>query len=136
MESSVKQRLKEFIVYLKISTKEFETRCGMANGYIAAMRKGLGTDKLNNVLNEFPSLNREWLLYGEGEMIKPHYTRQVYGGEKITQTGNINVEQTAEALTLALNEVAEMRKLLASAIANNQQTSERILNLLEHLAHK
>ena len=34
------------------------------------MRKGLGDNKLNNVLKEFPELNREWLLYGEGSMLK------------------------------------------------------------------
>ena len=34
------------------------------------MRKGLGIRKLENVLNAFPDLNREWLLYEEGEMIK------------------------------------------------------------------
>jgi phage repressor protein C with HTH and peptisase S24 domain len=33
------------------------------------MRKGLGTGKLENVLNAFPELNREWLLYGEGKML-------------------------------------------------------------------
>jgi len=34
------------------------------------MRKGLGIEKLENVLNAFPDLSREWLLYEEGEMIK------------------------------------------------------------------
>lgn len=34
------------------------------------MRKGLGMSKLENVLNAFPDLNREWLLYGEGDMLK------------------------------------------------------------------
>jgi hypothetical protein len=34
------------------------------------MRKGLGIEKLENVLNAFPDLSRDWLLYEEGEMIK------------------------------------------------------------------
>lgn len=33
------------------------------------MRKGLGVGKLENVLNAFPELSRDWLLYGEGEML-------------------------------------------------------------------
>jgi phage repressor protein C with HTH and peptisase S24 domain len=33
------------------------------------MRKGFGETKLNNVLTMFPELNRDWLLYGEGEML-------------------------------------------------------------------
>lgn len=34
------------------------------------MRKGFGSEKLENVLKAFPDLNRDWLLYGEGEMLK------------------------------------------------------------------
>lgn len=34
------------------------------------MRKGFGNGKLNNVLKEFPELNRDWLLYGEGAMLR------------------------------------------------------------------
>ena len=33
------------------------------------MRKGFGRQKLENVLKAYPELNREWLLYGEGEML-------------------------------------------------------------------
>lgn len=65
---TVKDRLKLFIKKQGLAVKNFEDICGMSNGYISSMRKGLGADKLNNVLNKFPTLNREWLLYGEGEM--------------------------------------------------------------------
>ena len=69
MGTTIKERTLEFIKYKCISVKEFEMRCGMSNGYVSSMRKGFGTDKLSNVLSAFPELNREWLLYGEGEML-------------------------------------------------------------------
>ena len=69
MGTTIKERTLEFIKYKGISVKEFEMRCGMSNGYVSSMRKGFGTDKLSNVLSAFPELNREWLLYGEGEML-------------------------------------------------------------------
>lgn len=53
-----------------MTIKAFEESCGMSNGYISSMRKGLGVNKLNNVLTQFPELNREWLLYGEGTMLR------------------------------------------------------------------
>ena len=68
--SPVKERLLEFIGTTGLSIKSFEERCKLSNGYISSMRKGLGDNKLNNVLKEFPELNREWLLYGEGSMLK------------------------------------------------------------------
>lgn len=69
MEKTIKERVMEFIKFKKISVKEFENRCGLSNGYIGSMRKGFGPGKLNNVLTAFPELNRDWLLYGEGEMV-------------------------------------------------------------------
>jgi len=69
MEKTIKERTIEFIKYKRISVKEFEIRCGMSNGYVSSMRKGFGADKLGNVLSAFPELNRDWLLYGEGEML-------------------------------------------------------------------
>lgn len=66
----VKDRVKVFAEYKKMTISKFEEMCELSNGYIAAMRKGFGQEKLNNVLKAFPELNREWLLYGEGTMLK------------------------------------------------------------------
>ena len=49
--------------------KDFELKCDLSNGYVTSMRKGFGRQKLENVLKAYPELNREWLLYGEGEML-------------------------------------------------------------------
>lgn len=68
---TVKERLTEFIKIQGLKVSEFEKRCCLSNGYVSSMRKSLGESKLNNVLKEFPQLNREWLLYGEGEMLRP-----------------------------------------------------------------
>lgn len=70
MESAVKQRLVQFIKFMHLTQKAFEDRCGMSNGYVANIRKGIGEDKLLNIVQQFPQLNREWLLYGEGQMLK------------------------------------------------------------------
>ncbi len=68
--STVKGRVKYFARYMGLTIIEFETACGLGRGYVGAMRKGLGPEKLQQVLNAFPDLNRDWLLYGEGEMLK------------------------------------------------------------------
>lgn len=46
MGNTIKERTLEFIKSKNISVKEFEIRCGLSNGYISAMRKGFGADKL------------------------------------------------------------------------------------------
>lgn len=71
MDETIKDRTIKFVKFKKLQMKEFERMCGLSSGYVTSMRKGYGSDKLKNVLAAFPELNREWLLYGEGEMLKP-----------------------------------------------------------------
>lgn len=66
---SVKERLKEFIKSRNMTVQRFEAICGLSNGYVSSIRKGLGIEKLEIVLTKFPELSRDWLQYGEGEML-------------------------------------------------------------------
>ena len=67
---STKDRIIEYCKAKGLSIRQFEIQSNMSNGYVSSMRKGLGLEKLENVLNAFPDLSRDWLLYGEGEMYK------------------------------------------------------------------
>lgn len=69
--STVKGRLLAFIAHKGISQVEFTAMLGVSPAYIAAMRKSLSHDKLLRLNTIFPDLNRDWLLYGTGEMLLP-----------------------------------------------------------------
>ena len=68
--STTKERALAFVAHKGLKMKEFEELAGLSSGYITSMRKGFGEGKLNNVLTAFPDLNRDWLVYGEGSMLK------------------------------------------------------------------
>ena len=90
MDSAVKQRLVHFIKSMHLTQKAFEDRCKMSNGYVANIRKSIGDDKLLNIVQQFPQLNREWLLYGEGEMLKSttgHVTQNNVNGDNNYNSG-------------------------------------------------
>lgn len=70
METTVKQRINTFIQEARISQAKFEKRCGLSNGYVNNLRKTPSYEKLQNIFRAFPDLNPEWLLTGEGEMLK------------------------------------------------------------------
>lgn len=70
MENAVKQRLVQFIKMMHLTQRGFEELCGMGNGYVNSIRKSIGPEKMQSIIRAFPQLNREWLLYGEGEMLK------------------------------------------------------------------
>lgn len=71
MGNTVKQRIEEFIISSNLSSNKFEKQCGLSNGYLRQLRKSPTVDKIEMILSAFPELNRDWLLYGEGEMLKP-----------------------------------------------------------------
>ena len=66
----MKERIMEFVRYKGLPVSTFEQMCGLSNAYVKNISKGVGADKLEKILNTFPELNRTWLLYGEGEMLK------------------------------------------------------------------
>lgn len=53
-----------------ISQADFAIGIGASTGYVNAIVKTIGSDKLAIIREKFPDLNIGWLLTGEGEMLK------------------------------------------------------------------
>lgn len=53
-----------------MSHSELSRRLGVSPTYVGAMRKSLPEEKIKRLCEIFPDLNRDWLVYGEGEMLK------------------------------------------------------------------
>lgn len=68
--TTVKGRLLQFLKVRRISQSEFGRILGVAPTYVGAMRRSLSADKVAKLTRAFPDLNRDWLLYGEGKMLK------------------------------------------------------------------
>lgn len=121
---TIKERTYSFIEYKGITVKKFEELCGLSNGYISSMRKGFGTDKLNNVLTMFPELNREWLLYGEGEMLNPKVIQNNQNGDNI-QGHSVTVNKTEK-------DYLEIIKRQSEQLSKSQEQIDRILSIIEN----
>ena len=70
MESTIKERLADFISAQKMSINKFEKECGLSTGYVRNMRKSISPDKLRSIVQKFPELNPGWLMTGEGNMLR------------------------------------------------------------------
>jgi hypothetical protein len=70
MEDNIKQRFILLLEYLKIGQGKFEKNCGMANGTINNIKDGISSPNLKKILTTYPELNLEWLISGEGSMLK------------------------------------------------------------------
>lgn len=67
---NVKERLKQFLKSENISASEFCRKMGLSPAYLASMRKSMPEEKVERLTKIFPQLNRDWLLYGEGDMYR------------------------------------------------------------------
>lgn len=121
---TIKERTYSFIEYKGITVKKFEELCGLSNGYISSMRKGFGSDKLNNVLTMFPELNREWLLYGEGEMLNPKVIQNNQNGDNI-QGHSVTVNKTEK-------DYLEIIKRQSEQLSKSQEQIDRLLSIVEN----
>lgn len=68
-ENNFKNRLKEFLAYLKIGQGKFETNCSISNGTVNNIKDGISTPNLERIVTTYPELNVIWLLTGRGEML-------------------------------------------------------------------
>lgn len=79
--STVKGRLLTYLKENRIPQTEFCKRLGVAPTYIGVIRKSIPAEKINRIATLYPNLNRDWLLYGEGEM----YVKETKDPRKLLQ---------------------------------------------------
>ena len=88
METTVKQRLLSFLKFMRYTQTEFCGKLGVSNAYISSIRKSIPPEKLSAISAQYPDLNIEWLLTGNGNMLNSG--RIVSGGVVVTNNGQIN----------------------------------------------
>ena len=130
---TVKERIVEYAKEKHITVSDFERQGGLSNGYVNAMRKGFGAEKLENVLSAFPDLSRDWLLYGEGPMLvsssEPPASSVVNGPHGSQAVGNgaraVNGEGVKECLEIMRQQQESISKLVETVTRLTKIISER-----------
>lgn len=140
----IKDRIIFYAKFTGTPISKFEQRSGMSNGYIKNFKGNLSAVKLEGILKAFPDLNKVWLLTGEGDMLNApsqsghDNNLQTAQGNGITQTLAPSANEAAliENTATLINEVSEMRKLVAEQIRNNQDQFNKFMELIGNLTHK
>ena len=125
LAQGVKSRLSEFIAHLGLNNSTFEKKCGLSNGYIRNFKGNLGTQKLEDILNAFPQLDKDWLLFGKGNMLK--------GSENQPQNPTEEKPEEKGMVDKLLFLVESQRKDIETLIEIVKNKDERIEELLEEL---
>lgn len=70
MQDDVKTRLTEFLKYIGIGQAKFAEKAGLSRGFVNNIGDSITKRSLLKILSVYPDLNVNWLLTGEGEMLK------------------------------------------------------------------
>ena len=133
MENAVIQRIKEMLKEMNISVSELATRIGKpqttVNNWLIAKRKPQ-MDFIFQILNSFEDVSAEWLLRGEGEMIK-NISSNVNAGVNNYIGGNVtsNVSNVGSD-THKLTWVARMVAAIVRACPD-RDVQDKIINEIE-----
>ena len=124
---TIKDRILQFLSAENIAKAQFERQCGFSNGYINSIKEGIGAEKLERILREYPVLSREWLLSGVGEMyIADREISKV--AEEDTLDGAKSFQLLSSITKSLINEISAQRRVTEKA----QEQIDRIITLLEN----
>lgn len=124
---TIKDRILEFLTTENISKAQFERQCGFSNGYVNSIKEGVGAEKLERILREYPILSREWLLSGTGEMyISDREISKV--ADEDTLDGTKSFQLLSSITKSLINEISAQRRVTEKA----QEQIDRIITLLEN----
>ncbi len=71
--TNISERIAYLIDYLNVSTNKFSNTIGASNSYFNKLIKNggsIGSDRIEKILRAYPEINPEWLITGEGAMLK------------------------------------------------------------------
>lgn len=85
--STQKERILQFIDYKGISKNKFYIESGISNG-VLDKKSGLSMETVEKFYSTFPEINPEWLLTGNGSMLKEKEPTRVYLHDNIDEEDN------------------------------------------------
>lgn len=107
----IKNRIYEYLRIVKMTPAEFERNTGLSNGYLRNIKNSIGVDKISNIVSVYPDLNLEWLITGNGEMLKSNHTSSTTSSAQVQILANtkprIPYTAAAGSITNAVEGISE-----------------------------
>lgn len=113
------RRLKTFIHYTSLTDRAFAQKCGIAQNtmsyYLSEQRKP-SFEAVEKILQSFPELSAEWLIRGEGEMLKLEISSKEL--ERINKLTNVaeSLQEVIDAKNQTIATLTERIKQLENQI--------------------
>ena len=121
------KRIKDFIDYKKMSVRKFASECGLKQPTLDKHIRGTAEPNvvtLIGIAKRFPELSLEWLLLGEGQMLKN------------TNNSEVVEEKNTERLLKLVDTIATLQDTINSKSETIAVLNERIKQLENQLNNR
>lgn len=128
------ERLFEYFKYKGIKPATFERNSGLSNGYLSLTLKrksDIGQKNLDKILDNCIDLNRDWLILGNGQMLKTHISRSLHEGDQPELTEISQMTELENSEKYMEEKLKLYTKLLESKEMIIQLQKERLILLEE-----
>ena len=115
---TTKERLKEFVSKQGLGQNAFEKKVGIAVGYLASKSVSVTSDTIEKVIENFPNLNLDWLITGEGEMLKN-------SGANENNTSFINVDDDLNTIEME-KKIKRLEASIDALIEKNERLEAQL----------
>lgn len=118
------ERIKQYIDYKSISVAAFERSIGMSNASFGkCLKKGgaIGTDKLENILMVYPDISSDWLLTGEGTMLRQPPT-SIHDNNVIRDNNNVGNNIDVNYTPLSGGTTTDVKPIVPKYLASQPNT--------------
>lgn len=115
-ESTVKKRLSMYLKEIGSNNNQFVVKMGYASTFLNS-NGGISESKLTEISIAYPNLDMNWLLTGQGEMLK-NISENSENNLKQTSPEERNMESTNENQDVPMSEILEFMKLVSANMDN------------------
>lgn len=136
--SIIKERILKYLDFKGVSKYKFYQETGITNG-ILSQSNGISEENLLKFLSQYKDISADWLLTGEGEMLRGG-TVQVSGsgnavvGNSHNSTATVNATPTDTSDLRAM--VEEQRTIIEGLQGQLQEKDKQIAQLLAIISKK
>ena len=126
-----KERLSAFINASGLSVRAFERELGVATGTVRKINDVLSANMWDKISSKFPQLNRDWLMFGTGEMLNSNV--QVSVGDPSNGDGSMqNVSGSYNSVGLPQKKFEHEQDWFA-LVAEKDRQINRLLTIIEKM---
>jgi hypothetical protein len=120
----IRERLLEFLKFKSLNKNRFYKLTGLSNGYLDK-KGGISGEATKKILDVFPELNHQWLIYGVGPMLR--VDNLSYASIKMAD----ELIQSSEKITGLLQSVKDQITRLSTEMNNFEADIRTFRNSVE-----